>query len=677
MPFKQGSPLILVADDDKWTRTLLRLILQQDRYRIIEVENGEQCLAEYRQQHPDIVLLDALMPEMDGFTCCLELTSLPGGDRTPILMITGLEDRESIDRAFEVGATDYITKPIHPPLLRQRLRRVLATVWAQEALLENEKKYRSVVENLREVIFQTDTDGELTFLNPAWTAITGFSQSASLGKKLVEFIHAEDRQIYQHYFQSLITGSIPECRYQIRYLTDSNHFGWMEVYACPMLIDNRTVRGISGTLNDVTERQRQAQYQKSEYETTRVLAESATLAAAIPHIIQAICESLEWDLGEFWQVGAESGLLHLQANFYGCEELRDFSDSSQTIAFASEIGLPGRIWAGGKSLWMPNVLEDPHFQRKEIAAQAGLKAAFGFPIVAGNEKLGVMAFFNRDIQKYEPDLLKIVSAIGSQIGQFIKRKQAEEELQKRNEILQLELNQAAEYVASLLPSPFNGSIAIEQRFIPSAQLGGDVFDYYWLDENHLAIYLLDVAGHGVSSALLSVSLLNVLRTQSLGQTNFYQPQTVLKELNQRFKMNDKGDNYFTIWYGVFQPATRQLVYAAAGHPPAILISPSVASAPLQKLSARSLPIGMLPEFNFVQNCCKIPQGSSLYIFSDGIYEIPQANGQVWGINAFIDVLADLHQSNKNYLDEVLLHVKAINGKEAFDDDLSILKLAFS
>ncbi len=108
-PFvQQDSPLILIVDDDKFTRIQIRQMMQKEGYRVEELNNGEQCLAAYAHMQPDIILLDAMMPVMDGFTCCTKLQELPGGERTPVLMITGLEDETSVNWAFGAGATDYI-----------------------------------------------------------------------------------------------------------------------------------------------------------------------------------------------------------------------------------------------------------------------------------------------------------------------------------------------------------------------------------------------------------------------------------------------------------------------------------------------------------------------------------------------------------------------------------------
>jgi light-regulated signal transduction histidine kinase (bacteriophytochrome) len=127
-------PLILIVEDDRFMRIQLRHAMEQVGYRVAEAGDGEEGLAAYTRLQPDLVLLDALMPVMDGFTCCAEIQALPGSDRTPILMITSLEDQESVDRAFAVGAVDYVTKPIHWAVLRQRVRRLLEASRAVQEL---------------------------------------------------------------------------------------------------------------------------------------------------------------------------------------------------------------------------------------------------------------------------------------------------------------------------------------------------------------------------------------------------------------------------------------------------------------------------------------------------------------------------------------------------------------
>jgi sigma-B regulation protein RsbU (phosphoserine phosphatase) len=186
-----------------------------------------------------------------------------------------------------------------------------------------------------------------------------------------------------------------------------------------------------------------------------------------------------------------------------------------------------------------------------------------------------------------------------------------------------------------------------------------------------------VAGHGVRSALLSVSVLNVLRSQSLPNTNFSQPSAVLAALNRVFQMNENGDDYFTIWYGVYNQVKQELVYACAGHPPAILLSEASSTTSVKQLGSLSIPIGMLPEADFEDDSCKIQSGSTLYLFSDGVYEIPQPDGKIWGLNAFIDFIIDYKKSNTGQLGTVLYHIQTVNTKKELDDDFSLLEINFN
>ncbi len=126
-PIPVKIPLVLVVDDDRAMRGLLKVAIEAQGYGVIDAKNGEECLDKYVQFKPDMVLLDAIMPEMDGFICCERLRSFPDTTHLPILMITALDDQESIDRAFEVGATDYVTKPIYWTVLSQRVKHLLYT----------------------------------------------------------------------------------------------------------------------------------------------------------------------------------------------------------------------------------------------------------------------------------------------------------------------------------------------------------------------------------------------------------------------------------------------------------------------------------------------------------------------------------------------------------------------
>lgn len=162
VPSHPDSSLVLVVDDDRSLRTLLRFAMEEEGYQVAEANNGENCLAQFARLQPDIVLLDAVMPVMDGFTCCSQLRTLPTAEYTPVLMITVLDDQESVDQAFAAGATDYVTKPIHWAVLRQRVARLLAAnrsltqvqqvTEALQRQLQRELLFRSLTQRLAQVL---------------------------------------------------------------------------------------------------------------------------------------------------------------------------------------------------------------------------------------------------------------------------------------------------------------------------------------------------------------------------------------------------------------------------------------------------------------------------------------------------------------------------------------------
>jgi PAS domain S-box-containing protein len=169
----------------------------------------------------------------------------------------------------------------------------------------------------------------------------------------------------------------------------------------------------------------------AEYATTRALADSVRLADATPRILEAICRSLGWEHGALWQVDRHADRLWCVDTWRpSATPFDEFEALSRSTTFEKGIGLPGRVWASGRPEFIPDVVHDPNFPRAAIAARVGLHAAFGFPISIGSDVVGVMEFFSREIREPDTELLDMLGAIGGQIGQFIERRRAEEELDR-------------------------------------------------------------------------------------------------------------------------------------------------------------------------------------------------------------------------------------------------------
>jgi PAS domain S-box-containing protein len=181
----------------------------------------------------------------------------------------------------------------------------------------------------------------------------------------------------------------------------------------------------------LAERRRDQERKSVLHEVTRILAESSTLAEATPQIIQRICNSLSWHVGAIWQVDRNSAKLDCAGIWQvGSAAFPAFENTTKQRTFEKGVGLPGRVWASGEPAWIRDVVHDANFPRAGIAAQEGLHAAFGFPIRLGADIHGVIEFFSSQIYQPDEDLLRTMSTIGIQIGQFIERRQGDEEVRR-------------------------------------------------------------------------------------------------------------------------------------------------------------------------------------------------------------------------------------------------------
>ena len=155
------------------------------------------------------------------------------------------------------------------------------------------------------------------------------------------------------------------------------------------------------------------------------------------------------------------------------------------------------------------------------------------------------------------------------------------------------------------------------------------------------MYLLDVCGHGVKAAMLSISAMNVLRNRTLPSADFTSPAQVLGELNEAFQMERHNGLYFTMFYAVYNKRTRQLAYASGGHPPAILMAgDTLETATPIELAKRGMIIGGLPRVTFQQEVRDLPPFSRLYFFSDGAYEVRKPDGTMMRLPEFVRILSD-------------------------------------
>ncbi len=274
-----------------------------------------------------------------------------------------------------------------------------------------------------------------------------------------------------------------------------------------------------------------------------------------------------------------------------------------------------------------------------------------------------------------PEPLEMVARIRYHSRGYIallERNAAHEALAANEQAMRKELNKAAHYVRSLLPPPMTAPMKTDWRFIPSASLGGDAFDYHWLDDDHFMMCLVDACGHGVGSALLSVSAINVLRSRTLPDTDFKDPTRVLEGLNAAFQMEQHNSMFFTMWYGVLNTKTRELRWGGAGHPPALVIP--TGGGTILELKSQSMMVGVELDSEFPSESCIIEPGAELYIYSDGVYEITKSDGEIWTYGEFLEVMGPPVDPGTSRMDRLLEHGRVLQGSDLFVDDFSIIQV---
>jgi PAS domain S-box-containing protein len=251
------TPVVLVVDDDLTLRFLAREALENAGFVVEDAADGAEGLEVFAQKRPDVVLLDVSMPGMDGFTMCVALHAMPAGDRAAVLMMTGLNDVESINRAYEVGATDFITKPINWAILTRRIRYIVRAIRAQQALRLSEARLTNAQRVARLGNWDVDLHTYTWYWSSAACHIFGLAPQAinTSREMFLDAVHPDDRARVARLRQAALHEHQP---YRIDYCIILPGGHERIVYEQVELIHDEIGRPIrvSGTVQDITERKR-------------------------------------------------------------------------------------------------------------------------------------------------------------------------------------------------------------------------------------------------------------------------------------------------------------------------------------------------------------------------------------------------------------------------------------
>jgi PAS domain S-box-containing protein len=302
---------------------------------------------------------------------------------------------------------------------------------ADEALDRTHRQYEALVNSIDGIVWEADAETfQFNFVSEQAEKILGYPVKQWRGEPnfWANHLHPDDReQAVRLCVEATQRGE--DHQFEYRMIAADGRAVWVR----DMVAVHTTAEGkvwLRGILVDITERKRAEQRLLVQHIVTQILAEVTTLEEAMPKILQAVCECLDWDLGVLWRSDREAGVLR-------CVEVwrkesaagAEFEASSRASTFETGATLSGRIWSSHEPIYIPDVVQAVDFSRVSNAARAGLHAAFGVPILLGSEVLGVIEFFSHEIRQPDQELLDLMAIIGSQIGQFIERKRAENALQ--------------------------------------------------------------------------------------------------------------------------------------------------------------------------------------------------------------------------------------------------------
>ena len=307
-----------------------------------------------------------------------------------------------------------------------------------DELAEEIKKNEQTTKQLQEffhtikecssMVIITDNKGNIEYVNPMFTRMTGYTPEEVMGQnpRILKSGKTPPEK-YKQLWETITSGGAWHGEFMNR--KKNGEFYWESLSISSVKNNDGSIYRFIKIAEDITKRMQVKRRLDTQNAVITALAQSTTLKDASTKILRTLCECLEWEVGGMWDYDLKTNVLRCVDMWHvPRREFPEFEAISRLIALSPGIGLPGRVWMTANPMWIADVVPDTNFPRNVIAKKEGLHGAFGFPILAGNKVLGIIEFFSGEVQQPDNDLLNMMNTIGKQIGMFIQRKHAEDQV---------------------------------------------------------------------------------------------------------------------------------------------------------------------------------------------------------------------------------------------------------
>jgi len=298
---------------------------------------------------------------------------------------------------------------------------------AVRALRDSEQRYDRLLASTGDYVYSVivkEGRSGVTSHGPGCEAVTGYSIHDFEAHPQLWFhvIHEDDRMAVLVQVGRVLKGeAAPPLEHRI--IHKDGGIRWIRNTSIPHKDEQGRVVSYDGLISDITDQKRAEQLLAVQYAVTGELAQSRTLREAIPRILKTTCETFLWDLAAFWGVDASGEVLRCEAAWHRASaRLENFDCAAGALRFPPGAGLPGRVWAEGEPIWILDIAGEGNSPRTHLAGEAGLHSACAFPLNRGTRTVGVIELFSRQIQQPDPHMLEVLTAVGTQVSQFVARK---------------------------------------------------------------------------------------------------------------------------------------------------------------------------------------------------------------------------------------------------------------